>query len=511
MVAEAQAGKPVLPTLYWVSQAQQYQTAALYNAHMEKVFYAPLRYMRANKLPVTISMTQLTNLFFSPTHEQNAYASIDLDPRVRKADNSILGTGYLDPLSPVFMWRDAARQMLGDAARPYASTVGSESPGAVLREIAKVYPDPPAVYLVSNNEDKLLVPNSFTGSDLTNYTTEWKRGSVAFGPSLTPAQLTDAINAGYGQRFLTLHTEAKRIVRGLFPNSQVRISGYVNSRVWGGFTSWQTYLFVRNANGRLIGNDRLKGLDSLSVSTYPATNYADNTARSIFATYLSDENSIRTINDGSLPQMEELALHDASETGAGAFSANSYTPSRYKGSVRHLMWLARPRVVREWRGTNARRTDTGHDGTSLRSAYWDALVAACAEVHSNATLSRFWTQSELAFNPNRAHPYTLAPLGTIDETQRVWPYLPVSDEPAAWANTAIALTDPVATWAFSYMIGRGSTAEYLLFAHSPAGAKTGINVTMRKDDGTDMTVTVNTTPQGNFWSVTPAGVATLIL
>ena len=75
----------------------------------------------------------------------------------------------------------------------------------------------------------------------------------------------------------------------------------------------------------------------------------------------------------------------------------TYGPERYGGMVRFGMWLLRPRVVREFRGWTELR--------SLQGPYFLAIVDAVDEVHTDATLRRFWRNGLLAPNRKHSHPY----------------------------------------------------------------------------------------------------------
>lgn len=144
-----------------------------------------------------------------------------------------------------------------------------------------------------------------------------------------------------------------------------------------------------------------------------------------------------------------------------------YDELRYKGYVRYALWIARPRIAREFRLNNEDR--------SPYESYWSVFLEAVKEVHTDADLTRFWRKGTLLVNP--AHPHhhqaNLVPGYTDNEVDRN--FLPeVSVNPARpWNNTT-----EIPVWALVYELGEAPNREWLLFAYAPLQAYNNVTITI---------------------------------
>jgi hypothetical protein len=168
----------------------------------------------------------------------------------------------------------------------------------------------------------------------------------------------------------------------------------------------------------------------------------------------------------------ELSVWDGSAPGEAndkrqwyASLGQSYTPARYGGYVQFGMWLLRPRAVREFRGW-----------TQLRSnyePYFLEVVAAVDRVYRDPVLRGFWRQGELV--PNRAHPHPFRE-GIPAEYQSAdrWFMLDTSlDPPRPWGPDT-----PLPVFALALTRGTGDAQQWLVYAHSPLGERTGVRLTV---------------------------------
>ncbi len=186
----------------------------------------------------------------------------------------------------------------------------------------------------------------------------------------------------------------------------------------------------------------------------------------------------------------EISLYDGGterQTWYRKQQGQIYDPSRYRGYVRFALWLARPRILREFRLS-------AHD-RELYLEYWDETLDAVREVHRNEDLRRFWRKGSLV--TNRAHPHhfsiNLYPGYTDDDVDRNF-LLEVSTNPQRpWNNKT-----EIEVWALVLVLGEAPKREWLLFAYAPLRSQQDVTITI-PDCGT---VTIDI-PRGNgdFWLV----------
>jgi hypothetical protein len=163
----------------------------------------------------------------------------------------------------------------------------------------------------------------------------------------------------------------------------------------------------------------------------------------------------------------------------------TYDEARYKGYVRYGLWIARPRIAREFRLNNEDR--------SLYETYWTVFLEAVKEVHTDADLRRFWRKGKLLVNPANPHHHqaNLVPGYTDNEVERNFlPEISVNP-PRPWNNAT-----EIPVWALVYELGTAPNREWLLFAYAPL--QDYDNVTITIPGYQDVTVDV---PRGDgaFW------------
>ncbi len=162
-----------------------------------------------------------------------------------------------------------------------------------------------------------------------------------------------------------------------------------------------------------------------------------------------------------------------------------YDEARYKGYVRYALWLARPRIAREFRLNNEDR--------SLYETYWAVFLEAVKEVHTDADLRRFWRQGRLLVNPQHPHHHqsNLVPGYTDNEVDRNFlPEVSVNP-PRPWNNAT-----EIPVWALVYELGEAPDREWLLFAYAPLQDHDGVTISIPNHQ--DVVVDV---PRGDgaFW------------
>jgi hypothetical protein len=156
-----------------------------------------------------------------------------------------------------------------------------------------------------------------------------------------------------------------------------------------------------------------------------------------------------------------------SDTQCQSLLANipNYTPERYAGLVQFGMWIVRPRVVRDFRGSAEPRAQS--------EPYFTAVLKTVDRIYVNLTLQRFWRQGQLVANPARPHPYQANIPAEYASESRMF-MLNTSADPL----TMSALNTTIPVYALARVIGQSPKRTWLLYADAPSGPINGLTVTI---------------------------------
>lgn len=164
--------------------------------------------------------------------------------------------------------------------------------------------------------------------------------------------------------------------------------------------------------------------------------------------------------------------------------SQEFTPERYRGMIQFGMWLMRPRVVREFRGYRETVAET--------SEWFDAVLDAVDRVHLDPVLRQFWQTGRIVPNRSRLHPYQTS---VPDEVKRVdrWFLLDTSVDPeGSWS-----LGTQLPVYALALVRGQSPSREWLVYAHAPTGLRRNIRLTV-PDYGE---VNIDATVGGSFYLI----------
>jgi hypothetical protein len=390
--------------------------------------------------------------------------------------STINGTNYLLPGS----LREAEWD---EAGRKWATT-------AQMKRLMALYPNPPKVIFISNNEQQRLDWGNFWGDPRV----------LARDPSCKAA-----VDATGGD--LSENGPGRNCLRRLFGDHWKRLYG----RMLAGFrdgmrgTSWEPVM-------QLVGYDAFGPLNvgrgsnwmdfSLTVMGQNGTverwdPWSEIWDGGIVSLYTHD--FLPFLNDftRSGPQAESMNLvpqiSDVQRRKpnfwfeAGIWDGwspgrwfnndkrklilrNGQTPSpdRYAGWVRYVMWITRAPVIREFRGYNDTNAET--DG------HFKALIEATEQVWNDADLAQFWREGELVRNDAIDHPYNQwhQPDGVIRIPRNYFidtpSHRPYAAKPWGEYDQLNGWVYPV----FAMALKRGG--DYLVYAHAPTGALTGVQM-----------------------------------
>jgi hypothetical protein len=202
---------------------------------------------------------------------------------------------------------------------------------------------------------------------------------------------------------------------------------------------------------------------------------------------------------------------------------SAYTAERYAGWVRFAMWMLQPRLLRDYRNYS---TEGNPSNPNASTNYFAQVLAAVDQVYADATLQLFWRDSKLvAANPADLpvaynyyqHPYQAATMSAYAGVDRMF-MLPVAENTAfnsalsslyaaqqAHTSYAVPLNTAITVFAMARVRGEAPKREWLLYLHAPAGAQTGVTVTIPGYSYNNGAVTVNAPVGGKFYLVKEDG------
>jgi len=384
----------------------------------------------------------------------------------------------LSPFGPIEPWRDPAK-------------VYVDTPG--MRKLQQMYPDPPLVLFVSNNE----------APDLRWHQTEQsKRYLDKYGSGRSDSFKREVVARGWMQRYPVMFEAMRKALISDTWKKNVRFIGYgaFGPSHFGRWSAWKQYSLI---------TDKWTSPDwhiwDGGSPSYYTHNWNDNRDHWIWSTQVQSMNWIFQLEEAwkAKPQFWwEFSLWDGNgggwTPGADCTSemlkkakacqymrdGQTYTPKRYLGWVQFGMWLLRPRVVREFRSTT----------TPLDPwrPFFERLLFAVDRIYSDATLEEFWRYATLVPNRNHPHPYQEDIPQKYSRLDRFFLLDTNLDSPRPWNHHT---NIPV----FSLALVRGDEGKrrWLVYAHSPLQDRRDVTITL-PDFGE---ITVDILREGSFYLI----------
>jgi hypothetical protein len=390
-----------------------------------------VRYLAQHHLPLSIETTQFEALL----------SDVSAEYPQRGPDGKPLA---LTPFGSVDPWRAVGRAW-------------SHHP--TLRRLQQLYPDPPLVLFISNNERTKLTPDDLHAAYSASASAELIARRRAIGDAWIERYraMQQAWRGGLDAPAWRAHA--------LF----VGYDAFVTSAMgrWAGWPQYSLYVPGRTEPWPFAW-------DGASVSFYlhdwaPDADFIELSPQIEAMNYVPVLAEVRR----SEPDFWfELSVWDGQRPGEPTDKRvfylqhdQEFTPGRYGGMVQFGMWLLRPRVVREFRNPQDDRIRFGR--------YFDALLAAVARVHEDVTLRDFWRTGRLLANPSGGHPYQEALPAELADRAR-WFLLDCSANPQRpWQ-----LTTPLRVYALALEQGRAPQRQWLVYAFSPEAASMTAEVTI---------------------------------
>lgn len=431
-------------------------------------YRAALEKCRDLKLPIVFICTEWDIVlsrepFYSLPPEQN--------PNVIGRDGKVLK--QMDPLGPVEPWLQAGRLW---------------TDSALMKELQELYPDPPLVIFLSNNEHPRLRWTEVETSEryVRKYgegrDDNFKRKVVADGFIERYRALQEGMRQGLVSK--AWKTNARFVAYDAF--------GPPHFGRWGGWKEYSLYVPGRIDPGPLMW-------DGASTSYY-THNWNPSTDYTVWSPQIEFMNQVFQLDEAYKLNPNfwyELSIWDGYTDGRTVPAepddkrkyyqslGQTYTPERYGAFAQFGMWLLRPRVVREFRMHDQSWEDC--------KPYFMALAGAVDRVHTNPTLRQWWRTGQLAPNRARRHPYQNDIPAEYAKADR-WFLLEADCNPKekTWESF---WTVPV----FSLALTRGEAPhrEWLVYAHAPLGDHRDVTLTIPSYG----TIKVDVSVGGSFYVV----------
>ncbi len=487
-----QDGHHILPWIAWPNSSGLEKRASYFGRLL--VYYAEL------KLPFSIRGTQWEAVLVS---KQFRNLPEDQWAGVIRPDGTKMNR--LSPFGSVAAWKLPAKA--------YVATTG-------MKHMQMVYPDPPLVIFLSNNEapdlrwSKNGPLEKLSGRYLDMYgegrSGEFKRR--VFGE-------------GWIERYSVMFDAMRAALEDSTWQQNVRFVGYgvLGPSHFARWNKWKDYSLISD---KWVSPGPYSW-DGASPSYY-THNWNANRDYWVFSTQVEsmnwvfmlenalahnpefwfemstwDGNSVdawkkglRVSNDSALAeasskpitteQRQALTREVIRKSKAMQYMAvgQDYPVERAAGWVQYGMWLLRPRVVREFRSHATKRAAV--------EPYWMEVVYAVDRVWDNEELASFWRFGTLVRNDAHKHPYQSAIPKEYRDIPR-W-YLLDTNLDAEWPW---GLETEIPIFSLALVRGQKPAREWLIYAHAPLESYSDVEITIPQFGE----ITVDVSRRGSFYVV----------
>ncbi|MBW3597583.1 MAG: hypothetical protein KY475_09945 [Planctomycetes bacterium] len=469
-----QAGHHVLPWMSWPQGDPE-------SERFDEYYGRLLRYFRELDLPVSFRGTQWNAMLVGKAYQQGPLSNW---AGVIAPDGS--RTRKLSPFGPLAPWKDPAQEYVATPA---------------MRKVQELYPNPPRVLWVSNNE-----PPDLRWAKHGPLEEQSLRYLEKYGEGRSDEFKRQVVGEGWAERYPVMFDAMRAALTSDAWKKNVRFIGYdaFGPAHLGRWDGWKVYSL---ACERWTSPD-WRYWDGGSPSYY-TDHWHDKRDDQVFSTQVASMNWVFMLEeawaanpdfwfemstwDGNEVKhwMEGLGVEESSKLAARSSSPLSeaerrrlspehvkkskalqymadgqdYPPERAAGWVQYGMWLVRPRVVREFRG----------HATPLAPVkpYWMETVKAVDRVYENPPLREFWRHGELIVNAAREHPYRTDVPERYQNIDR-WHSLDTNlDPPRPWD-----LSTKLPVISLALVQGEAPQRRWLLYAHSPLEDRREVQITI---------------------------------
>jgi len=447
------SGRHILPWLGWPRGNPDGDERAA--ERFEQYYGRLLDYCRRLRLPISFRGTQWESMLVDESYRE-------LPPSACPAAVTPEGKAIrkLSPFGPVDKWRDPAGEYVDTPA---------------MKKVQQMYPNPPLVLFVSNNEAPDLrwhQVQTLSKRYLDKYgqgkSDDFKRGVVA---------------EGWMERYPVMFEAMRRALVSEAWRKNVRFVGYgaFGPSHFGRWAQWKEYSLI---------TDRWTSPDWYiwdgGSPSYYTHNWCPNRDHWVWSTQVQSMNWVFQLqeawrvnpdfwweislwdgNAGDWTPQTECTPETVKKSKACQYKQDgqTYTPERYEGWAQFGLWLLRPRVVREFRSST----------TPLEPwrPFFQRLLASVDRVYAIKPLEEFWRFGKLVHNHAHRHPYQ----EDVPEKYRGvhrWFLLDTDlDAERPWKPT----TD-IPVFSMALVLGEKGSRRWLLYAHSPLENRRSVEITI---------------------------------
>lgn len=449
--------------------------------HLRKYFTEALQFAAAKKLPISFACPDFEAILYGDKKYRDL--AVEESPLVIGTDGKILDfqvsyppgkNAGVSPFGPPKWWRDAGQRYTDNE---------------LFHELQKVYPDPPYVLFISNNEARKLRWDMVEQS---------KRYLDLHGAGRPDAYKKKVTGDGYIQCYQALVAGVRSGLGSWKDRAIIGAYGGAPFKQMGRTTNWDERALLvpdRPAIEPVIW-------EAISPSQY-LTTWDDNTDYTVFSPQTAAMNLVvqeKAFRSVRPDLFWEVSVWDANfRPGAPEkpklwrSQGQSVPPERYGGLVKWIMWMPRAAVVRDFRWWHEPREAKDQFPGAWNS--YEHVVAAVDEVHEIPVLARFWREGALVPHTTHKHPYNQN-IPEIFKNEPRWFQLDCdANQPWPWG-----IDTEVAVWCFAYVISNRPNREWLVYAFAPKGDR--MNVTVSIPDFTSVELTA--TQGGAYYHVIEA-------
>jgi len=456
------AGRHILP---WFSWPQGDLVGSEKNAKRFHDYYDTLiGYCRELGLPICFRGTQWEAMLLDKEYRELAPQEC---PAVIGADGKVIRK--LSPFGPIEPWRDPAKAYVDTPA---------------MKELQRMYPDPPLVLFVSNNE----------APDLRWRQVEQSRRYLdKYGTGRPDSFKRHVVAEGWMERYPVMFKAMREALVSETWKKNVRFVGYgaFGPSHFGRWPGWKEYSLITDE----WTSPDWYIWDGGSPSYY-THNWSDIRDHWVWSTQVESMNWLFQLDEAWKVNPNfwwEISLWDGnasdwtpqtdctpemtkkSKACQYAKDGQTYTPERYLGWAQFGIWLLRPRVVREFRGST----------TPLEPwrPFFERLLLAVDRVYTDATLREFWRHGTLV--PNRAHhhPYQEDIPQKYRDVDR-WFLLDTNLDPQRpWEQKT-----NIPVFSLALVQSEKGSRRWLVYVHSPLEDQRGVTIAV--PDFGDVTIDV---------------------
>jgi hypothetical protein len=409
-------------------------------------------------LPIALISTQWERLL----SVDRAYLTMpaSTNPNVVSRDGKI--EARVSPAGSADPWREVGQRW------------GSQP---MLDQLQKIYPDPPRVLLISNNEHAKL---------------KWKDASqdarLARAQGMSPDELVRLFTDGWKVRYGGLFTGLKEEFISADWRDRSVVMGY-NAFLPPSVGRWPGW-----AEHSLTLPDQLSAWTTIwqgaSLPFY-THHWDQSTDFQVWSPQVEAMNWRAAIDAlAGTPYWIELSTWDGNRGKENDKRltyeklGQTYGPDRYEGMVQFGLWLIQPRTLREFRAHNDRKADY--------APYFQAVLRSVERVHRVPELREFWQRGRLLPNGRRHHPYQSHIPNSLARQPRWFGLSTSRDEPGPWK-----LDTPIAVFAIAHLLGEKPNRRWLVYAHAPVGPSKKVTIDVPDFSGME----VDVPRSGGFWLI----------